>query len=361
MIGVGSRADVSGGLLDSGDARGGCAPAFEGRVGVVEMSQVELAYAAARWVTYCCVLLAAGAALFLALIHDGLASERRVQGGIIVGGAVLGAVGSLVAMCFHGIEISGVEGFRLNLGMLVGSLESVVGLSTIARLAGLALLLAGVTRALEGRGSWALLLGGGVAALSFTLSGHTVTAQPAALAYAADAGHLLAGSVWFGGLAVLGVVLARRRATGDAVGGAGMVARFSAWASGALLVVAVAGAAMAWLEIRTLEMLTTTGYGRTLGLKLAIVAVVVMIGAYNNRRLVPAIVGASADGPGAAETAAWRRFGMTVRIESVGIIAVLGVTAVLVHEPPPRPYSDAPTQHSAAPAVISGEARPWIP
>ena len=65
--------------------------------------------------------------------------------------------------------------------------------------------------------------------------------------------------------------------------------RFSAAALGTVAVLAVAGTVMAVIVLPSLSDLWSTGYGRVLLVKVAIVAAVVALGAYNRRWLVPAV------------------------------------------------------------------------
>lgn len=304
----------------------------------------EITYTATRWITYSAVLLAAGGALFFIAIHDRRPSERRLLAAVVTGAAVTGVAGTIAGIPLQAAEISGV-GAAARMSLLA-VLETAAGTSSLARLAGLALLLAAVPAALNGRGRAALLLGAGAAVLSFALAGHTVTAEPRWIAVIADACHTLAASIWFGGLILLGTVLRRRNGVRDPVEGAAMVARFSAWATGALAAVAVAGLTLAWVEVRTLAAFTSTSYGLTLAAKVAIVAAVAAVGAYNNRLLVPAITRAGHSSPTEGHARAWRQLSWTVRAEAVGLLAALAVTAALVQTAPPRPFADQPAEHS---------------
>jgi putative copper export protein len=78
--------------------------------------------------------------------------------------------------------------------------------------------------------------------------------------------------------------------------------------------------------------------------KTVIVAAVLMVGAYNNRLLVPAIRRAAPED----WSPAWRRLRWTVRIEVIGLVAALAATAVLVDRNPPRPHVDERVDHVGA-------------
>ena len=170
---------------------------------------------------------------------------------------------------------------------------------------------------------------------AFTTTGGTAYAEPDRVPASV---HLWRGMVaWFGGLVARGLVLRRRWGDPDPHDGGAVVARFSGWATVSLALVTVAGVSMAWAEARTLDALLDSDYGIVLLVKIALVVGVAAIGAYNNRRLVPAIRRASEADP--SGTRAWHALGRTVRIEAVALVVVLAVTGTLVHVAPPRPFS----------------------
>jgi hypothetical protein len=67
------------------------------------------------------------------------------------------------------------------------------------------------------------------------------------------------------------------------------VRRYSALATASVLAVGITGSVLAWSEIRSLDALTSTGYGQLFLVKLGAVALVAALGAYNHLRLVPAL------------------------------------------------------------------------
>lgn len=286
----------------------------------------------AGWLTYGGVLLASGGAAFLVLVHDRREDELRALSRVLTLGAVVAVAASLVALVPQTVLAAGL-GWRslVTPEALAGTAASGVSLAALVRVAGLALLLAGLGR-LWAPPAAALALGGGLLALtSFLLAGHTATSEPRALVLASNLVHTATGAVWFGGLVLLGLVL-RWRAAGagggaDAAAGARLVRRFSSVALATLVALAAAGGALAWVEVRSLGALVTTTYGWTLLAKIALVAAVVGVAAYNRRALVGAV---------ARSGDAWRRLSATVRFEAVAIAAVLGVTALLVTLVPAR-------------------------
>ena len=97
-----------------------------------------------------------------------------------------------------------------------------------------------------------------------------------------------------------------------------------------MTVLAAAGVGMAWIILPGWSELTDTGYGLALLVKVGLVAVVVALAAYNRFRLVVSMS---------------RRLAYTVTAELVLLLAVVGVTAVLVTRSPtrrwPRPSARA--------------------
>lgn len=299
--------------------------------GGVEGRGLELAAAAGRGLMYVGVLLAAGGGAFLVLVHDRRRDDLPPMTRIVTVAALLGAVGTLVGIPIQAAEVlgTGVEGM-LDGAALEHVLSGSFGQSALVRLVGLTVLLVGVSRLWTPWAAVACLVGALAALGSFLLTGHTATTEPRWLVVSANYLHTMTGAAWFGGLTLLGVALARRRAEQDANGGVRMVARFSTLALVSVTALLVAGTALSWAEVRSLAALTATGYGRTLLTKVTLVLLIVAVGAYNNLRLVPAIQRGAGN--------AWTLLTRTVRIEVVGIIAVLGVTALLVNLVPARNF-----------------------
>ncbi len=170
-------------------------------------------------------------------------------------------------------------------------------------------------------------------------------------------------------MALLAVVR-RRRADDDAAGAAEAVARFSGWAATVVAVVVVAGLVLTWIEVRSLTALTSTTYGRYLMAKVAVALVVIAGAAWNRFRLVPAV---SADGRhrgrgGRRDDGPVRRPGGPssglVRLEVVGLVVVLLITAQLANTTPARTAVAPGLQSASAPLgsgtmeVIVDPARP---
>jgi copper transport protein len=116
------------------------------------------------------------------------------------------------------------------------------------------------------------------------------------------------------------------RGAKDGSKGAEIVVAFSRLAGWAVLVLAGAGLVLSWALVRAPSALVSTAFGWTLIAKVALVLAILGVAQYNRRHLVPLVAAAGAG--------AWDRLLRNVRIEAVGIVAVLAVTAVLVNLPP---------------------------
>src|SRR6266545_879254 len=121
------------------------------------------------------------------------------------------------------------------------------------------------------------------------------------------------------------------------------VERFSRMATVALGVVLLTGLARALVEVRSWHGLVSTSFGRTLLVKLALVAGLVAVGAVNRFRLVPALR------VGRAKVVT---LGSTVRAELALAIPIVVAAAVLGELPPAR-YVSQPAAGQRAPAAVT--------
>ncbi len=116
-------------------------------------------------------------------------------------------------------------------------------------------------------------------------NGHAAAGTwPHALTVAAQATHFAAAGIWFGGLAAL--LLGVRGEPTEAKTAA--MRRFSAVALVALGVVLVTGTIRAIDELSSVGDLFSTGYGRAVLTKIALIALIAALGRRNRRRSVPA-------------------------------------------------------------------------
>lgn len=147
-----------------------------------------------------------------------------------------------------------------------------------------------------------------------------------------NAVHISAASTWLGTLLVLMLIGIRgvTRSTTAGVQRAELVAdlvnAFSPLALVAATIVAITGITTAWLNLKRLSSLWTTSYGIALDTKLVFVLIVVVLGAWNWRRVRPSL-----GGEGSEEII--RR---SARMELTFAAIVLIATSVLVSLPSPR-------------------------
>jgi putative copper export protein len=187
-------------------------------------------------------------------------------------------------------------------------------------------------------------------ALSFALSGHAVAVpQLAPVAVLADALHVLGAGGWLGTLLVVvlvGIPFALRQSDGErGRAAAAIVNAFSPVALACAAAIAITGVLAAWIHLGALSALWASDYGRVLLVKLAVIAIIAVLGAVNWRVLRPAM----------GDVAAARRIrGSAIAELAVGAL-VLAVTAVLVATPTPvesarqSPVADRSTQPSLLP------------
>lgn len=291
----------------------------------------EVVGGVARGVAYAGVLVAAGGAAFLVHAHRGGPERPRLVRLVRAAGA-LGWAMALVAVPVQAALATGQgPGSLLDDGVLGDVLGDGLGPSLVLLTIGLGLVVGGLDRSAP-----ATLLGAAGAAGSFAAWGHNRAGDDATLATVADVAHLVAAAAWAGGLVLLWRTLrlratpAGRAAPGEPVVETGrIVARFSQLATGGILLAGGAGLALSWSEVGSLDALTGSGYGALLLAKVALVAGLAALGAYNHFRLVPALDRGKAH-------AAVRRLGTTLRLELVIVVAVVALTSVLVVLTPAR-------------------------
>ncbi len=157
---------------------------------------------------------------------------------------------------------------------------------------------------------------GGAAMVAVTLSGHPWSSSVRPVAVVADIAHQGFAGVWIGGLVALVLVL---RVAADRVG---LVYRFSQLALVCSVGVLVSGSVSAYLNVRSLSVVLTTGYGIMLVAKIGGFAGLCLFGWLNRRRYIPLL----------AKTL--EPLTRSLRVEVLVAASVVAVTAGLVNQPP---------------------------
>ncbi|CBE68958.1 MAG: hypothetical protein F9K13_11120 [Candidatus Methylomirabilis oxygeniifera] len=133
--------------------------------------------------------------------------------------------------------------------------------------------------------AWASFFGACFVALTTTLSGHAADWGDLAVPVLVDWVHLIAISIWIGGLFTFGFVLKRSLAAPGAeemVRALSSIARlFSRIAAACVAVFLLTGLYSTWLQVGALSPLVTSPYGWTLLVKLAVVVLILAIAAVN--------------------------------------------------------------------------------
>jgi copper transport protein len=286
------------------------------------------AFVALRWLSYV-VLVAGIGAVVMARITDRAATvgaRHVVQTRLAAVGLAAAWLGIALALARLLAQSWAVHG--ADRAMSPSLLGSLVGSSTWGRawsiqLLGAMLGAAGFTLALhDARRPTGWRLAGAaalVAALGAALDGHAAAAEGwrIPVLVVADVVHVLGAGAWIGGVMMLAVAVLPRAAAPAA---ANVVRAFSPWALSGVAALAMTGLVAAWLHLAEPLAPWSSRYGRTLLLKLALVAVVILIGALNWKRLGP--VSSTVPGHTALRRSVW--------LEVLVALAVLAATAVLV-------------------------------
>ena len=166
-------------------------------------------------------------------------------------------------------------------------------------------------------------------------SGHAAQTSPAGVTLSADWLHLIAGSLWLGGLVGLLILWrslpADRRVRGLSV----VVPRFSRLALGSVIAIAITGTVETIDHMPTLDALWRTGYGVAILVKAGILLVAMAVAAGNLLGTTPGLVAARADPPRGTRAAGLLR--RLVSGETVLVAGAVFVAALLSSLAPPPP------------------------
>jgi len=204
-------------------------------------------------------------------------------------------------------------------GMLDARLLAMVwhggeGRAAMLRAGGLLLAVFAVAR--YGRAGSLALAGAALAATSFAWVGHARAAAQGATPLLLGV-HVLAVAFWLGALGPLAILA--RRVEPRRLGA--VAARFGRIALAFVGVLVAAGAAVLWILLGSVSELWTSSYGWLACAKIALVACLLALAAWNKLRLVPRIV--------AGDPLAVRSLRRSIRAEMVVAGLILLITAAL--------------------------------
>ncbi len=281
----------------------------------------------ARWLGLVGVLLLTGGIVaFLWLpVPDVVRNELRLRlYGVATMATVMLVVSGVYRLASDATAIAGTTSLFGALGepMLRVLSVSHTGHDLIFRLVGAAFLLAQLKpgRPVERDGLLAIL---GVLLMGPVLTTHGLTAGAAGSLI--SLAHIASASVWVGGLAFFGGLYLPlvHRVAPDVVRPAAV--RFSRLGLVAVIVLGATGLAQAYLYLGSPAALTGPVYGRTLLVKLIILAPLLLLAAVNRWRVVPRLAGASR---------MWSPLLLIVRLETaLAMTVVLVAAAVAISQP----------------------------
>jgi putative copper export protein len=306
-------------------------------------SLLDAAAAAARWGWLLAVFLVLGAGSYAPfLFHSRThlkATDPEIAEALPRRAAGIGFVASLALLVFNALrwylQARSLQepGEPVTAELLSAVLDTDWGAGWKRQtvLAALALLAFGAAKA-DSRFGWmvASAAGGGLG-LTAGMTGHAITSRAGSTGLIVDAAHVWAGGLWLGGLAVLliaGLGACRRLSSARRpIVVKALVADFSrrALVFGPITIGLGIWLAILYLGWRwPLDLLDST-YGWTLAVKLAVLAIIAALGAYNWRVAQPAL----------GDSTGERRFRGSAVLELVFGGLLLAVTAVLVALPFP--------------------------
>ena len=284
--------------------------------------------AAGRWMSFAGVVLAAGWLLFAAV---GL--SVAVPTAAVSRASAFGAFGTVVMLGAQAVGERAAWAALVAPSAYLDVFDTRAGTWWVARAVALAGVagVAGVAGR-SGTGVAPRFVGPVVALLLVTVTacgGHAVTGRWVWLGLIATVAHLLALGLWASGL----VTLAVGGGLGlGADGRVGFAHRFSPWALGAVLVLALSGAANGLRQVGTVAGLVDTDYGRLLLVKLAVFAVLLAVAALTRR------ASQRSDGAGLIRP---------VLAEVALVCLVLAVTVILVNVRPSISERSGPVSATA--------------
>jgi copper transport protein len=392
---------VYGGLVfNLGHASKGGGVSVAGLIGEDESGSVtKVAFGVVRFLDYLTIALMVGGLIFLAFAAGPALRElgdvrRRGAAGAAQGGRddtggrwaaagaalrrrsvpllafaiVLGIVVSLLGILLQGASAAGVSLWSsLKWSIVDDTLGSRFGTVWLLRAidwAALGVILLAWLKLPRARRWLAPLVALGCAYLVTTpaFAGHASIESPVAVMFPSDVIHVLASSVWVGGVAFL--LLALPAATREVEPPdrtrllLGTLARFSPIALASVVALAATGLAQAYIDVRRVADLVDTTYGLLVLAKMVLLVVLVGFGWVNKDRIIPRlrrlVEGAAA--PGSTGALARRN----LRGELATMLVVFGVTAALIAFTPPIDAAPGPfsTTTRLGPAEIQMSVEP---
>ena len=287
-----------------------------------------------RFIIYLAALVAAGVAFFLAFIHDRAEDRWRIVPFVRIGSilALFSAIG--IVMSQAALLTGKGAGAVTDSNVLRDVLNQNLGWSLALLMIGLAAVHLSTDIAKKVVSQSLALSGGLAVTVSFAVWGHATELSPTAISLAANAIHATAAALWLGGLVGLVMVLSLR-APETVRSTAGIIGRFSLVAFWSVIALTIAGLTLTITgSDASLNSILTTTWGQLILAKIGLTLIVVLIAAWNRRKLVPSLITPTEN---TSELAVrWATLLRTIRAEAVLLVAVIALTAIVVNVPPAR-------------------------
>jgi copper transport protein len=323
----------------------------------------SVAFDVVRWLGFAGMALLGGGWLLLTVWSEGRDDVRARR--LVWAGWLAAVVAALAELLVQGPYVAGAGlGDVTNWSLLDATLHTTYGTAHSDRL----LLLAAIAVALDmqlrelRRSRIAELVTGTLAAgvaVTYGVSGHAQAQDPHWLAITSDSAHLAAMAVWVGGLVYLLAAVLPRREPAELRRVLPVVSRV---AFCAIAVLAVTGTYQAWLGIGAVDAITTTRYGQYVLIKVALFASLLALGnlsrvAVQRHYVRPVAYAMTDDLPAIEDEPDLGPVRRSVLAEAIIAVVVLGVTAVLVAEPPGRAALTATRAEARSSTVALGGGR----
>lgn len=279
---------------------------------------------AVKALVYATCLAAGGGTLFLVILGAQLSQSERVRTVALARGlAVVGIYVSIALILMLGARLGDEWSGAWDKDIIQIVLDGHEGRAFALRAFGLVLIAGALFADAWARGI--ALLGAVAVAVSFGLTGHAGSAGRATTAIVSI--HLIAVSYWIGALRPL----YRLTWTAELPRLGAILERFGTFAVGFVGALVLAGLALIWWLLGSLEVLFTSSYGQLLVLKLAFVGTLLLLAAINKLRLTPGILA------GEAEALLYLRRSIAVEIALVNAILIVTAIFTTLVGPPEAP------------------------
>ncbi len=325
----------------------------------------KLAFGAVRALDYLSIALMVGGLIFLffawrpaisALSGAGESAANATKafghrfGRLLAFAVILGIAVGVLGILLQGASAAGVSFWASLKGPIIhDTLHSRFGTVWGLRAIDWALLGALLIAAwkLPRQRRWlAVLIGLGALYLAMTpaLAGHPSIQSPVVIFFPTNVIHVTAASIWVGGIACFLFALpaaTRRLAPEDRSRLLlGTMARFSPFALGAVIAIAITGVIQAYIDVRSVHALFGTTYGLLVVAKVFLLVFLIGFGTLNRQRILPALKELVEQAASPGWVGAWAR--NSFRGELSLMLIVFGVTAALVSYAPPIDAAQGP-------------------